>query len=173
MLMDTKSRFFLEKIAPLRVLVFIFLLGALSLQSAEASQIEPLRPPATEKCPVCGMFVAKYTNWTAAVIFKDSRKVYFDGPKDLFAYYLDLKKYDPAKKLGDISACYMKDYYSLALIDAQKAYFVIGSDVYGPMGKELIPFEKPADAKEFLKDHKGKRVLRFKDITLQVLKTLE
>jgi nitrous oxide reductase accessory protein NosL len=33
------------------------------------------------------------------------------------------------------------------------AYYVLGSDIYGPMGRELIPFEKEADAKEFIKDH--------------------
>jgi nitrous oxide reductase accessory protein NosL len=65
------------------------------------------------------------------------------------------------------------DYYGLAFVDGYKAIYVIGSDVYGPMGRELIPFEKEADAKEFMKDHKGKTLLRFKDVTMEVIKQLD
>jgi nitrous oxide reductase accessory protein NosL len=49
-------------------------------------------------------------------------------------------------------------------IDGTKAYYVIGSDTYGPMGHELIPFKDLSDAKNFLKDHKGKKILKFQEI---------
>jgi nitrous oxide reductase accessory protein NosL len=39
------------------------------------------------------------------------------------------------------------------MIDGYTALFVIGSDVYGPMGKALISFETVNGAKEFMKDH--------------------
>ena len=42
----------------------------------------------------------------------------------------------------------MTDYYSLKLSDGLKAYYVFGSNVYGPMGKELVPFKEEAEAKE-------------------------
>jgi nitrous oxide reductase accessory protein NosL len=41
------------------------------------------------------------------------------------------------------------------------------------MGREFIPFQKEGDAREFLKDHKGKAVLRFQDITADVVKGLD
>jgi nitrous oxide reductase accessory protein NosL len=41
------------------------------------------------------------------------------------------------------------------------------------MGRELIPFEKEADAKEFLIDHKGKSVLKFKEISIETIKGLD
>jgi len=41
------------------------------------------------------------------------------------------------------------------------------------MGKELIPFEKEAAAREFQKDHKGNAVLRFQDINKDVMKGLD
>ena len=50
-------------------------------------------------------------------------------------------------------------------IDATKAFYVIKSDVFGPMGHELIPFESEADAKAFKKDHFGLKVLSFKELT--------
>jgi nitrous oxide reductase accessory protein NosL len=59
----------------------------------------------------------------------------------------------------------VKDYYSKTSIDALQAFFVIWSDVYGPMGHEPIPFEKDAKAKKFLQERKGKKIIRFKDIT--------
>jgi copper chaperone NosL len=50
---------------------------------------------------------------------------------------------------------------------------VIGSDVFGPMGRELIPFKTEADAKGFMQDHQGKFMLRFKEVTVEVVKNLD
>lgn len=128
--------------------------------------------PATAKCPVCGMFVAKYPDWTATARFKDGTTSYYDGPKDLFSHYLDTARYTPGKRQADIVALSVKEYYSLAMIDARTAFFVSGSDVYGPMGSELIPFSTEKDAASFKLDHKGKRILRFNEITRQTIKSL-
>jgi nitrous oxide reductase accessory protein NosL len=57
------------------------------------------------------------------------------------------------------------DYYSQKPIDGKKAYYVIGSDINGPMGNELIPFELENDAKTFMSDHNGKKVIPFNQIT--------
>lgn len=141
--------------------------------SAEAVEKGPLKPTMKDKCPVCGMFVAKYPDWTTVILFKDGSHVFFDGAKDLFKYLFDLKHYDPAKKTEEIHAVMVKDYYGLSWINAQKAWFVFGSDVFGPMGRELIPLEKEGDAKEFMNDHKGKRILRFSDVTKEVVRTLD
>jgi copper chaperone NosL len=60
----------------------------------------------------------------------------------------------------------------LKKISAAKAFYVIGSNVYGPMGTELIPFVSESDAIAFMKDHSGKRILRFQDISEKTLKSL-
>jgi nitrous oxide reductase accessory protein NosL len=119
------------------------------------------------------MFVAKYPDFVAAVTFRDGTRAYFDGVKDMMKYYFNLRKYNPSKKIEDIVQIHVTDYYSLGLIDGFKAFYVSGSDIYGPMGKELIPFEKAGDAKEFLNDHKGKTVLRFQDISQDAVKGLD
>jgi copper chaperone NosL len=126
-----------------------------------------------DKCPVCGMFVAKYPDWVSIVLFKDGSAAFFDGPKDMFKYLFNLKRYNPAKKKEDIEAVWVKDYYNLSFIKAGEAWFVLGSDVFGPMGHELIPMGKEAEAKEFLKDHKGKRILKFSDVSPEVIATLD
>ena len=124
-------------------------------------------------CAVCGMQVANFPDWAGMVSFKDGRQAWFDGPKDMLTYLLDLKRYDPKRSPSDIATVQVKDYYALTLRDGWKAFYVIGSDVLGPMGKELIPFATEADAKAFLKDHRGKRVLTFQEITRDVMKGLE
>ncbi|QKF82795.1 nitrous oxide reductase accessory protein NosL [Halarcobacter ebronensis] len=118
-----------------------------------------------EKCPVCGMFVAKYPRWAAQIYYKHGdheHRFSFDGVKDMFKFYFNPKKwgdYPVSKDL--ISKILVTDYYSQNAIDATKAFYVIGSDVYGPMGHELIPFLNENDAKTFKKDHLGKKIVKF------------
>ena len=133
----------------------------------------PVKPSPKDKCPVCGMFVAKYPDFLAEILFKDGSSAFFDGAKDMFKYYFHLEKYHPSRKRSDIDSIYVTDYYNLTLIDGTHAYYVVGSDVYGPMGRELIPFDKEADAREFMKDHKGKLLLRFREITFETVKGLD
>jgi copper chaperone NosL len=134
---------------------------------------KPSKPTSKDKCPVCGMFVAKYPDFLAQIAFRDGSIVFFDGVKDMFKYYLNMSNYDSRHKAADIEAIYVNDYYSLTLVNGMKAYYVQGSDVFGPMGRELIPFEKEREAKEFMKDHKGKTLLKFQEITGQIIKGLD
>jgi len=98
-----------------------------------------LAPSAKDKCAVCGMFVSKYPAWSSRVCFKDSTYAWFDGPKDLFIYLLNMNKYNPGHSQSSVSTIIVKDYYALKTIDGQKAIYVIGSDIHGPMGQELVP----------------------------------
>lgn len=119
------------------------------------------------------MFVAKYPDFLAQVIFTDGEHVFFDGAKDMFKYYLNIKKYNGSKELSGIAFISVTDYYSLTPVDGRKAWYVVGSDVFGPMGRELIPFAKKTDATEFMKDHAGKNLFRFEEVTPDVLKGLD
>jgi copper chaperone NosL len=160
------SRFFL-------IFVALCILDVPPASPLGAAEIKMPRPTAKDKCPVCGMFVAKYPDWLAAIRFRDGSYVFFDGAKDLFKYLLDPRKYDPARKPEEIEVVAVMDYYGLTWIDARKARYVLGSDVYGPMGRELIPLEMESDAREFMKDHKGIRIIRFSEATPEVMKSLD
>lgn len=156
------------------VLINMLLLSpGLSFSAASAAPLAAPVPSAKDKCPVCGMFVGKYPDWVASVTFKDATTLFFDGSRDLFTYYHNAQKYTPVMKQASISAITVKDYYTLKPVDARQAHFVIGSDVFGPMGKELIPFRTKADAMEFLKDHKGKKIVGFGSVTPDLLKAME
>ena len=136
--------------------------------TAQGAENAFVKPGSNDKCPVCGMLVESYPNWWAAVVFTDGTRAFFDGPKDMFKYISNLKKFNPSKQESDIAAVYVTDYYGATQIDAKKAWYVTGSDVNGPMGPELVPFEKESDARTFLKDHKGKKVLTFESAALDV-----
>jgi nitrous oxide reductase accessory protein NosL len=125
------------------------------------------------KCPVCGMFISMFADWNAKIVFADSTHAAFDGSKDLFKYYLNMKRYNPAQSQATVTAITVKDYYTKKDIDARKAFYAIWGDVYGPMGHEPIPFEKEVDAKRFLQEHLGKKIVKFKDITLKLLHSLD
>ncbi len=150
------------------IIMICLLMGAV----VSAADKNTIAVPSTAKCPVCGMFVAKYPDWTATSRFKDGSINYYDGPKDMFSHYFNTARYTPGKRQSDIVALSVKEYYSLAMIDARSAFFVIGSDVNGPMGAELIPFRTEKDAQSFKADHKGKKLLRFNEISPQTIKSL-
>lgn len=135
--------------------------------SAITTAVEPSGvsgPDADDTCPVCGMFVAKYPEWIATVAYKDGHAHHFDGAKDMFKYLHDMPKWAQGQRADDIAAVLVTEYYGLTRIDARAAWYVIGSDVLGPMGHELVPLETRADADEFLRDHHGKRILRFDEV---------
>jgi nitrous oxide reductase accessory protein NosL len=157
----------------MRRCIVVILMLCIITTTAAAGQKKPLKPAPRDKCPVCGMFVAKYPDFLAEIIFRDGTYAFFDGAKDMFKYYFNLAKYNPKKKLSDIESIYVTDYYDLTLTDALKAFYVMGSDVYGPMGNELIPFQNSSDAQEFMKDHRGKTILKFQEITSEKIKGLD
>jgi nitrous oxide reductase accessory protein NosL len=156
-----------------RFIVAFFIMLFLSADLAVAEEVRPVKPSPKDKCPVCGMFVAKYPDWVGEIIFKGGSVFFFDGAKDLFKYYFNLKKYNPKRDKSHIAAIYVTEYYDVDFIDAHNAYYVIGSDVYGPMGRELIPFRTRPDADEFVRDHRGKRIVTFKDVTPALIQSLD
>ncbi|HSN57399.1 MAG TPA: nitrous oxide reductase accessory protein NosL, partial [Candidatus Sulfomarinibacteraceae bacterium] len=128
-----------------------------------AGASEPPRPPGPDdRCAVCGMFVHKYPDWLATTVFADGGQVFFDGPKDMFRYLLDLEKYGAGDR--EIAGVWVTEYYRVQSIDALTAFFVTGSDVMGPMGGELVPFATREEAEAFAVDHGGKEILEFAEV---------
>ncbi len=123
------------------------------------SKTEQLLVPEKSRCPVCGMFISKYPKWVAIIETKKSHKYYFDGVKDMMKFYFDPVKFHHDKEA--ISHIFVSDYYTIEGINAKDAYYVIGSNIYGPMGEELIPFKTQADAKNFSNEHHGKKIVTF------------
>ncbi|HLO79163.1 MAG TPA: nitrous oxide reductase accessory protein NosL [Magnetospirillum sp.] len=150
--------------------VALLLTSAPVAQAGEAA-VPPPRPDAV--CPVCGMFVAKFPEWVAVMVYKDGHAHYFDGAKDMFKFLAAPKTYVPSHRPDDVAAIAVTDYYAVEPMPARAAWYVIGSDVLGPMGHELVPLSSEAEAREFLRDHKGRAILRFEQVTAEVLADLD
>jgi nitrous oxide reductase accessory protein NosL len=140
----------------------------LSLWAALAVAQMPPKPGPKDLCPVCGMLVSKYPNWVATIVYKDGHAHHFDGAKDMFKFWFDPPKYVAAHNRNMIASVWVTDYYGLQKIDARKAWYVIGSDVLGPMGHEFVPLASKADADDFFKEHSGKRVLTFEQVNKEM-----
>lgn len=130
---------------------------------------DPVKPGPRDRCPVCGMFVAPYFNWIAQIEFTDGSREFFDGPKDMFRYYLKLQKNGSAHSKGNITGIYVTEYYSTKMLHVDKLIFVTGSDILGPMGKELIPVYGEEAAEAFKREHKGKALFTFEQVTSDML----
>lgn len=120
-------------------------------------------------CPICNMKLEGSTLGPAAVVFKDGKVVGFDGTGDMFRYVLDPAKhgFDPA----NIKLLFVTEHGTKNFIDAKAALYVVGSDVAGDMGPEVVPFAKKEDAEKFLADHHGKTVATYVQITTDDLKS--
>lgn len=150
----------------LSIIALLFLLtlftGSVDVLGDEGGFIQP---GPKDKCPVCGMFVSGYPNWITEIIFKDGTYAVFDGPKDMFKYYFNISKHTKGMTKNDISSLFITEYYTTKIISARDVHFILGSDVMGPMGNELVPVLGKKVAEQFFKDHKGTKMLAFDEIT--------
>ena len=91
--------------------------------------------------------------------------------KDMMKFYIfDIDfPYDRSK----ITNIEVTDFYTLKAIDAKKAFYVVGSDVFGPMGNELIPFLTKNAAQNFMTDHAGEQIILFDAITPKLVMGLD
>lgn len=147
-----------------KIVILLFTVLAFVYVSASAFAADFIEPDQGDKCPVCGMFPYKYPGWIAEIQFKDDTYAVFDGPKDMLKYYFNVTKYNNHKTADDITEIYVTEYYSNEQMQVDELFFVLGSDVMGPMGMEFIPVKGKKEAETFMKDHKGSRMLTFDEI---------
>jgi nitrous oxide reductase accessory protein NosL len=150
-------------------LVALYLLNK---ESFRKKNLNHIHTPKDAKCPVCGMFVYKYPKW-AAMIKTKSNELYFDGVKDMLKFYFIPNRYGKQYSLKNIVDMKVSDYYTKEAIEAKKAFYGVGSNVYGPMGNELIPFKSLEDAKVFSYDHNGKKIYKFDELNKYIVYGLD
>lgn len=152
-------------------MIALYLWDIKSKSKSSQNEFENISIPVNAKCPVCGMFVYKYPKW-AAIIKTEKQNFYFDGVKDLMKFYFEPEKWGDYKNLA-VKDIIVTDYYSQKPIDGKEAIYVIESDLFGPMGHELIPFNSNDNAMSFIKDHGGKIIKNFSRITSEIVKKLD
>jgi len=126
-----------------------------------------------DRCVVCGMFVHPYQKWITQVQFKDGSHYSFDGMKCMCRFVINPEKFENGLNKQDIKLILVRDYYKLKFIRHDKAFYVVGSDVIGPMGHELIPFDNAKQAATFMTDHDGLKILQFNHVNSELLDKLD
>ncbi len=120
--------------------------------------------PADARCPVCGMYPARFPRWAAQIIFADGATHFFDSPVDLFMFLAEPARFDSARSGADAAALHVADFDSGRWLDARRAVFVLGSRVRGPMRGPDLPAFADATAAEAFAAANGGHTLRFAEI---------
>jgi copper chaperone NosL len=140
-------------------------------QFGEAAMQQPMVIPGNASCGKCGMFPAKYPRWQSQIIFKDGSMTPFDGCKCMFNFIFAMHEFDKNHSSDDVAIVWVKDFNSGYWINVVDAYYIVGSNTMGPMGKELIPFADQVDALKFNQEQGGS-MMTYSQITPEVVKAL-
>ncbi len=133
---------------------------------------EPRPIPAEARCPVCGMYPARFPRWAAQTLFRDGAAQYFDSPVNLFVFLHRVDRYNRSYTLNDVAASFVTDFESGQWIELQNAFFVRGSAALGPMrGADLPAFASRAAADGFIRRHGG-QLLTFTQVTPELIRSM-
>lgn len=124
------------------------------------------RAAAAPRCAQCGMRVDLAPEFRAGAVDGQGEPVHFDAPKCLFRWLAS----DAGAGARDAWAM---DWYGQARQPVEALRFVVGSDVVGPMGHDLVPVLGDEAARKFLRDHDGDRVVTAGDVDAALLRGLD
>lgn len=144
----------------LRVSVFFVTSALLACTSEEKKQYSQTPAP-TDECGNCGMFVEPFPQWNVRVATQP--QIWFCSPRCMFVKQQESQQPD---------SIFVNDYYDNQRINGRTAYYVIGSDIIGSMGHDLVPFATAAAAADFLKEHRGRRIVQFAEVKASLLDSL-
>ena len=115
----------------------------------------------TARCAHCGMRVDPAGAFTSGAS-DAGQTLAFDSNKCLLRYRLDHPSMHDA---------WVTDYYARTHVALERAFFVIGSEVIGPMGADLVALGSRADAERFLRDHHGAALHPSAEITAEIVRS--
>jgi len=128
----------------------------------------------SDECHLCGMLITRFDGPKAELFRQETGEQVFKfcSTRDMFSYYLD-----PENK-RNISQILVHDMSKMPwgsdsiddkyFIDAKVAWYVVGSEKSGAMGKTLASFSQQKDALAFAKEFGG-QLLSFKEVTQNTL----
>jgi len=146
----------------LLICLVIVLFGMTNWAFAQSVEIE-----SHKKCPLCSMYPARYPKFNCQIVFKDGGYEAFDSTIGLLVFLNFPDK--TGLKLKPVAGVYFKDYLKGGWLEADKAYFVTGSDIRGPMGIQFMPVDSAQAADILKKQANGKDVVHYKMIDRQYL----
>lgn len=130
------------------IVTFLFILSLLSLSMSIFCEQR-------EECEICGMWIDQYMSTRHVITLKDNTTKSFCSLACAAKYIREHKE-----NVKDVKVA---DFLTQRLIEAEKAYYLEGSDVPGVMSyTSRIAFSTNDDAKRFQSKHGG-RIITFKE----------
>jgi nitrous oxide reductase accessory protein NosL len=130
-------------------------------------------PPATvgehDRCPVCGMYPARFPRWQAQLVLQSGERLSFDSLIEVFRYQAK----HPTLNIADL---YVSNYgdpsdprrdHPHAWLPASEAFFVIGTALKGPMNDTGLPAFATAEAAQKLMQHAGGKIIHLTEFTAE------
>lgn len=149
-----------------RFMTTLLVLGALAACQPETQQVTgPIAITRDTHCSLDGMTLADYPGPKAQIQYAQGDPDFFCDTVEMFAIYLQ------PEEQRVVTAMYVHDMDKNdwntpgdQWIEAQQAYYVVGSKRLGSMGPTFVSFGTEAGAQAFMQQEGGK-VLRFGEVT--------
>lgn len=131
----------------------------LFLVASAALSISCKTKPKDARCGHCGMKIDHESAWRAEIVGADGAVASFDTPRCALTWW---------RTKAPSSTVRLQEYYERSWRNADELRFMIGGDVVGPMGPDLVPVD-PSRSTKFIQDHGADRALRLEEVTIDVL----
>jgi copper chaperone NosL len=119
---------------------------------------------AEQRCKHCGMRIDPQSSWRTDLVASDGTTTSFDTPRCALTSWRSGK--------SDATGVRVQEYYERRWRGGEEVRFILGGDVVGPMGPDLVPVE-PSRVTKFIQDHGADRALRLDEVTLDVLSSIK
>ncbi len=129
------------------------------------------RPARSGRCAMCGMELSAHPSWVGEVELPDGSSRFGCSVRCTLGMSMHAPKFLGVES-STLKRVEVPDYLKPGtMIPASEAWYVVDSDVRGPMGAELVPVASEADARVVVQRHGG-RVVRRSDVTTALLQNL-
>ncbi len=117
----------------------------------------------TGRCALCGMRVTRGSAFASGAVEANGQEVLFDSVKCMFRW---LGQHTDARDP------WTTEHLSRSEHPARDLFYVMGSDIDGPMGADLVPVDTREHAEQIRTSHHGTQILAFSEVTSDVLDEL-
>lgn len=146
---------------------------------------QPVTLTTEDACDVCGMIIPNHPGPSAEIFYENQTPTghadpaHFCSTWEAFQYDFERQEEGWTRQVFYVTDYSTVDYDLFEdggttfiskhvqagdFVDATTVTFVVGSEVKGAMGADLVGFSKRADAEQFKRDHGGK-LAAFEDVT--------
>ncbi len=116
----------------------------------------------------------KYPKWITEADLKSGKKAHFVSVKSMMTVYYHQPYFQKHKLIdSNITKMFVQDFISGRKIDATKAVYLFGSNITGPHGDDLIPFENEESAKIFKLKNGGTKILKYEKLSKGLIRYLD